>query len=76
MIPIALAPLRQRREDILPLAKQVLARHAAETGCAFTLSRGATIEPEDLLLSESTLGASPAPKPRARSGSTARRSIV
>jgi DNA-binding NtrC family response regulator len=90
VIPLALAPLRERREDILPLAKQVLARYGGETGHALALSsaaeaallahawpgnvrelenavergvvlaRGATIEPEDLLLSESTVGASPA----------------
>jgi len=90
VIPVALAPLRERREDILPLAQRVLARHAAETGRAMSLSpaaeaallahrwpgnvrelenavergvvlaRGVTIEPEDLLLFESTLGASSA----------------
>jgi len=32
VIPIALAPLRERREDILPLARHFLARQCAETG--------------------------------------------
>ena len=38
VIPIQLASLRERREDILPLARHVLARHAAEAGrqLAFT----------------------------------------
>jgi len=88
VIPITVAPLRERREDIVPLAKRLLARHAVETGRALSLSgaaeaallahswpgnvrelenavergvvltRGATIEPEDLLLSEATVGAS------------------
>jgi len=32
VIPIQLAPLRDRREDILPLARHFLARHAGEAG--------------------------------------------
>ncbi len=32
VIPIQLAPLRERREDVLPLARHFLARHAAESG--------------------------------------------
>jgi DNA-binding NtrC family response regulator len=32
VIPIQLAPLRERREDVLPLARHFLARHAAEAG--------------------------------------------
>jgi DNA-binding NtrC family response regulator len=32
VIPAQLAPLRERREDILPLARHFLARHAAEAG--------------------------------------------
>ena len=32
VIPIQLAPLRERREDILPLARHFLAAHAAEAG--------------------------------------------
>ncbi len=32
VIPVQLAPLRERREDILPLARHFLARHAAEAG--------------------------------------------
>jgi DNA-binding NtrC family response regulator len=32
VIPLQLAPLRERREDVLPLARHFLARHAAETG--------------------------------------------
>jgi DNA-binding NtrC family response regulator len=38
VIPVQLAPLRERREDVLPLARHFLARHAAEAGrrLAFT----------------------------------------
>jgi DNA-binding NtrC family response regulator len=38
VIPIQLPPLRERREDVLPLARHFLARHAAEAGrrLAFT----------------------------------------
>jgi DNA-binding NtrC family response regulator len=32
VIPVQLAPLRERREDVLPLARHFLARHAAEAG--------------------------------------------
>jgi DNA-binding NtrC family response regulator len=32
VIPIAIAPLRERREDVLPLARHFLARHAREAG--------------------------------------------
>jgi DNA-binding NtrC family response regulator len=32
VIPIQLAPLRERREDVLPLARHFLARHAADAG--------------------------------------------
>jgi DNA-binding NtrC family response regulator len=32
VIPINLLPLRERREDVLPLARHFLARHAAEAG--------------------------------------------
>ena len=32
MIPIQLLPLRLRREDVVPLARHFLARHAAEAG--------------------------------------------
>jgi len=32
VIPVQLAPLRERREDILPLARHFLARHAADAG--------------------------------------------
>ncbi|HEV7732097.1 MAG TPA: sigma-54 dependent transcriptional regulator [Candidatus Binatia bacterium] len=32
VIPLQLAPLRERREDVLPLARHFLARHAAEAG--------------------------------------------
>jgi len=32
VIPIQLAPLRERREDVLPLARHFLARHAGEAG--------------------------------------------
>jgi len=86
VIPIQLAPLRERREDVLPLARHFLLRHAAEAGRALefspeteaalvahawrgnvrelenaieravVLARGARIEPEDLLLAETTTG--------------------
>src|SRR5207249_3010748 len=38
VIPIQLAPLRERREDVVPLARGFLARHAADAGrqLAFT----------------------------------------
>ena len=36
VLPIHLAPLRERREDILPLAEAFLARYGAEEGRAFT----------------------------------------
>jgi len=38
VIPIQLAPLRERRDDIVPLARHFLARHAADAGrrLAFT----------------------------------------
>jgi DNA-binding NtrC family response regulator len=32
VIPMHLAPLRERREDVLPIAQHFLARHAAEAG--------------------------------------------
>ena len=32
VIPIQLAPLRERRDDVVPLARHFLARHAAEVG--------------------------------------------
>ena len=38
VIPVLLAPLRDRREDILPLARHFLARHAAESGRQFTFA--------------------------------------
>jgi len=80
VIPVRLLPLRERREDILPLAHEFLASHGRESGRrlqlssvsadalqthgwsgnvrelenviqrAVVLSRGETIEPEDLLL--------------------------
>jgi DNA-binding NtrC family response regulator len=42
VIPVQLAPLRERREDILPLARHFLARHGAEAGR--TLALGAEAE--------------------------------
>src|SRR5213594_2519174 len=36
--PMQLAPLRERREDILPLARHFLARHAAESGRRLALT--------------------------------------
>ena len=38
VIPVLLAPLRDRREDILPLARHFLARHAAESGRQLTFA--------------------------------------
>jgi DNA-binding NtrC family response regulator len=46
VIPIHLAPLRERREDILPLARHFLDRHAAEAGRRLQL----TAEAEQVLL--------------------------
>ena len=40
VIPLQLPPLRERREDILPLARHFLARHAAEAGRTLTLVGG------------------------------------
>jgi DNA-binding NtrC family response regulator len=84
VIPVQLPPLRERPEDVLPLARHFLARHLGETGrrLAFSpaagtalaahawpgnvrelenaiergvvLARGGLIEPEDLLLHETT----------------------
>ncbi len=41
VIPVQLAPLRERREDIAPLARHFLARHMAEAGRQLTLSADA-----------------------------------
>ena len=41
VIPIQLAPLRERRDDVLPLARHFLARHAAEAGRRLDLSADA-----------------------------------
>jgi DNA-binding NtrC family response regulator len=38
VIPIQLAPLRERQEDVLPLARHFLARHATEAGRRLALS--------------------------------------
>ena len=38
VIPVLLAPLRDRREDILPLARHFLAGHAAESGRQLTFA--------------------------------------
>jgi DNA-binding NtrC family response regulator len=46
VIPIQLSPLRERREDILPLARHFLSRHGAETSRLLTLGA----EAEELLL--------------------------
>jgi DNA-binding NtrC family response regulator len=52
VIPIQLAPLRERREDILPLARHFLASHAAEAGRLLALSA----EAEQALLAHSWRG--------------------
>ena len=54
-----LAPLRERREDVLPLARHFLARHAAEAG---RRSRASSPEAEAALL------AHPLARQRARAG--------
>src|SRR6185369_483432 len=41
VIPIQLAPLRERREDILPLARQFLDRQQRETGRALSFTADA-----------------------------------
>lgn len=41
VIPVQLTPLRERREDVLPLAEHFLARHVAETGRPLRLSKEA-----------------------------------
>ncbi len=46
VIPVQLAPLRERREDILPLARHFLARHAADAARRL----GFTAETETALL--------------------------
>jgi DNA-binding NtrC family response regulator len=46
VIPVNLLPLRDRRDDVLPLARHFLARHAAEAGRQLTL----TPETEQALL--------------------------
>ena len=40
VIAIQIAPLRERSEDILPLARHFLALHAAETGRSLVLTAG------------------------------------
>ncbi|HET7715171.1 MAG TPA: sigma-54 dependent transcriptional regulator [Bauldia sp.] len=47
VLPVHLAPLRERREDIMPLAEAFLARFAAEEGRAF---RGFDAEAAEVLL--------------------------
>ncbi|TMA36879.1 MAG: sigma-54-dependent Fis family transcriptional regulator [Deltaproteobacteria bacterium] len=47
VIPIQLAPLRERREDILPLVRHFLGRHAAESGRRLALAA----EAEEALVS-------------------------
>jgi len=52
VIPVQLVPLRERREDILPLAGHFLARHAAEAGRHLSFST----EAESALLAHSWQG--------------------
>jgi DNA-binding NtrC family response regulator len=44
VIPMQLAPLRERREDVLPIAQHFLARHAADVGRQLAFSPGAEAE--------------------------------
>jgi len=44
VIPMQLAPLRERREDVLPIAQHFLARHAADAGRQLAFSPGAEAE--------------------------------
>jgi DNA-binding NtrC family response regulator len=41
VIPVQIAPLRERREDLLPLARHFLAVHLADSGRRLTLGAGA-----------------------------------
>ncbi len=52
VIPIILAPLRERREDILPLARHFLDRHAADAGRRLQL----TADAEQVLLAHAWPG--------------------
>jgi DNA-binding NtrC family response regulator len=52
VIPIQLAPLRERREDILPLARHFLERHRADSGRPLTFAP----ESEEALLAHSWPG--------------------
>jgi len=52
VIPVHLAPLRERREDILPIARHFLGRHAAEAGRGMAFSDAA----EDVLRAHAWLG--------------------
>lgn len=38
IVPLHLLPLRERKEDILPLAQKILTKFSAEAGCRLTLS--------------------------------------
>jgi DNA-binding NtrC family response regulator len=42
VIPVQLTPLRERSEDVLPLAQHFLARHSAESGRRLALSAAAS----------------------------------
>ena len=53
VLPIHLAPLRERAEDILPLAQAFLARYAAEEGRAF---QGFDAETAEYLLAQDWAG--------------------
>src|SRR5437870_801375 len=52
VIPIQLVPLRERRDDILPLARHFLARHAGESGRRLALAP----EAEDALVAHAWPG--------------------
>ncbi len=74
VLPIHLAPLRERAEDILPLAQAFLARYAAEEGRAF---QGFDAETAEYLLAQTgpaMCASSRTPSARSSSSTMATRS--
>jgi DNA-binding NtrC family response regulator len=64
VIPIQLVPLRERRDDVIPLARHFLARHATEAGRRLALSP----EAEEVIRAHAWAGE----RPRARERDRAR----